>query len=130
MAYWLLKTEPGEYSYADLERDRRTVWSGITNNLALIHLRAMKAGDQALIYHTGKEKAIVGMADVVRHSGGHDPVVEVGPAGRFANAVTLADLKTLATFVSLDLLRLPRLSVVPVSADHWNALVKLGSGKA
>ena len=130
MAYWLLKTEPGEYSYADLERDRRTVWSGITNNLALIHLRAMKAGDRALIYHTGKEKAIVGMADVVRHSGGHDPAVEVGPAGRFATAVSLADLKALATFASMDLLRLPRLSVVPVSAGHWNALVKLVSGKA
>lgn len=126
MAYWLLKTEPGEYAYADLERDGRTVWSGVTNNLALIHLRAMRPGDRALIYHTGKEKAIVGMAEVCRQAGEQTPLVELKSAGRLSKPVTLAELKVSGKFASFDLLRLPRLSVMPVSAEHWTALVKLG----
>jgi predicted RNA-binding protein with PUA-like domain len=126
MGCWLLKTEPGEYAYADLERDGRTVWSGVTNSLARIHLRAMKTGDRVLIYHTGKEKAIVGMAVVLRQSGGTNPVVELKPAGRFAKTVTLAELKRSGKFSSLDLIRLPRLSVMPVNVETWAALVKLG----
>jgi predicted RNA-binding protein with PUA-like domain len=129
MAYWLLKTEPGDYAYADLERDGATVWSGVKNSLALIHLRAMNAGDRALVYHTGKEKAIVGLADVVKASGGKAPAVELRPAGRLARTVTLAGLKASGKFASFDLIRQPRLSVMPVRPDEWKVLLKLGSAK-
>lgn len=123
MKRWLVKTEPSAYAYADLEREGRTVWDGVTNNTALIHLRAMKKGDAVFVYHTGREKAVVGKAKVVR--GPYpDParederivVVDLEPAGALPRPVSLATFKTEAAFEGWDLLKNPRLSVMPVPA--------------
>jgi len=126
MAYWLLKTEPDCYSFADLERDKKTVWDGVTNNLALKYLREMKKGDLALIYHTGDEKAAVGIAE-----GTSDPyvdpklndpklaVVDVKPKERLKKPVTLAEVKANAALQDFLLVRMSRLSVMPVTAGQW-----------
>jgi len=126
MALWLLKTEPSEYSFADLLRDKRTTWDGVTNALAIRHLRAMSKGDEALIYHTGSERAVVGVADVVR-VGGDDqtPVVEIKPRRVLKRAVGLSEIRNDKAFTGWDLLRLPRLSVMPVSESQWKRLVEL-----
>ena len=126
MAYWLLKTEPRTYSWDDLVRDGRTVWEGVTNAAALIHLRTMRKGDLALIYHTGKERAVVGVADVVTDPY-PDPnkddqrvvVVDLKPKRKLAQPVTLDDIKADKTFAGWDLLRIGRLSVVPVPPRMW-----------
>jgi predicted RNA-binding protein with PUA-like domain len=135
MALWLLKTEPTDYSYADLERDRKTVWDGVSNNLALKNLRAMKKGDKVLIYYTGDEKQLVGMATVVSDPYPDpkegDPrlvVVDVRPSGLLDRPVTLAEIKQDKALKSFDLVRLPRLSVVPVSEEQWAKLLKLSGG--
>ena len=128
--HWLLKTEPNTYSYADLERDRRTTWDGVTNALALKHLRAMKVGDFAFIYHTGDEKQIVGIAEIV--TDGHpDPkdarltVVDLRPSKRLKKPVTLADVKARKEFADFELVRIGRLSVMPVSRERWKSLLAL-----
>jgi predicted RNA-binding protein with PUA-like domain len=132
MAHWLLKTEPATYSYADLERDGHAVWDGVSNALALKHLRAMRKGDAVLIYHTGDEKAIVGLA-VVASLPYPDPkapgqanlvVVDLKPQRRLASAVTLASVKADPAFAGFDLVRLPRLSVMPVPPELWRRLLK------
>lgn len=126
MAFWLLKTEPSEYSFDDLLRDRRTTWDGVTNALALKHLRAMKRSDQAMIYHTGTQRAVVGMAEVVRVSGDDKaPVVEIEPCHALRRPVGLSEIRNDRSFIGWDLLRLPRLSVVPVSEPQWKRLVEL-----
>src|SRR5205809_1127835 len=131
MAYWLLKTEPGEYSFNDLVKDGRTVWSGIRNNTALMHMRNMKAGDLALIYHTGNQKAVVGTAEIARshypdpHS--KDPksvVVDVKPGKKLARPVPLSEIKSRKEFAGFELVRFSRLSVMPVSTTVWNAIVE------
>lgn len=132
MAYWLLKTEPQNYSWADLEQDKRTVWDGVKNPLALKHLRTMRAADEVLIYHTGKERQIVGVAEVVT-SPYPDPsltdlkrvVVEIRAVRSLPQPVTLAQLKHDDRFTGFDLLRLSRLSVVPVPTEHWQRLLQL-----
>src|SRR4029453_13720035 len=100
MACWLLKTEPSVYSYGDLERDQKTVWDGVSNNLALKHIRQVQKGDLALIYHTGEEKAIVGIAEVASAAYARPKkdnpklaVFELKPQRRLARAVTLAEVK-------------------------------------
>ncbi len=124
---WLLKTEPGEYSYEDLEREGRARWDGVRNPVALRNLRAMKRGDRALVYHTGSEKAAVGVAAVVSEAY-PDPgdrrllVVDLEPRGRLARRVTLAELKSLEVFADSPLLRQGRLSVVPLTAAQWRAV--------
>lgn len=137
MAYWLLKTEPDNYSYSDLERDGCTVWDGITNALALKHIRTMVSGDLALIYHTGKERQIMGVAKIVSQPY-PDPalndaklvVVDVQAFHPVSQPVTLAQIKQDDKFTDFDLLRLPRLSVVPVSEFYWQHLIKItGSDK-
>jgi predicted RNA-binding protein with PUA-like domain len=132
-SHWLLKTEPGTYSYDQLERDGKTAWDGVRNSVALMHLRAMKPGDQLLIYHTGAVKAVVGLARVAGKPypdpKEHDPrlvVVEVVPAGRLKAPVPLATIKADPGFADLPLVRMPRLSVMPVSAEQWNRIVALG----
>ena len=123
---WLLKTEPSTYSYDDLERERRAVWDGVANPMALKHLRSMAPGDDVLIYHTGGEKRVVGTARVVR-AAYPDPklgdpkrvVVEVEPAARLERPVTLAEIKADPRFAGWELVRLGRLSVMPVSPDQW-----------
>lgn len=132
MAYWLLKTEPSTYSFTDLERDHSAVWDGISNPLALRHLRSMAAGDLALVYHTGNEKQIVGIARV--SSGPYpDPkqkdhrlvVVDLKPERRLPKPVTLAAVKEKREFADFLLVRMPRLSVMPVTPAQWKALTAM-----
>ncbi len=129
---WLLKTEPGEYSYDDLEREGRARWDGVSNPVALRHLRAMQKGDQALVYHTGSEKAVVGVAEVVS-AAYPDPgdrrlaVVDLEPRGRLPRPVTLAEIKALDVFADSPLLRQGRLSVVPLTPAQWRAVESRGS---
>jgi predicted RNA-binding protein with PUA-like domain len=118
---WLVKTEPGEYSFDDLVKDGRAVWDGLTNPLALKNLRAMVAGESVFVYHTGSERRIVGRAEVVRAAApgsGRDAVVELKAVGRLGEPVPLAALKANRAFVGSPLLRQGRLSVVPLSADQ------------
>ncbi len=126
----MLKTEPSEYGYPDLVRDRRTRWEGVSNPVALKHLRAMREGDDALIYHTGKEKALVGLARVVG-APYPDPgnpklvVVDVAPVEPLPRAVTLAEIKAEPAFADLGLVRVPRLSVVPVEPAQWRRMLAM-----
>ena len=132
---WLLKTEPSEFGYPDLEKEGRSVWDGVTNPVALKNLRAMKAGDRAFIYHTGAEKAAVGIAEVARAAYA-DPkagnaklvVVDLKPIGRLARPVTLAEIKALAVFTDSPLVRQGRLSVVPLTTAQWKAIESRGRG--
>ncbi|HET6372244.1 MAG TPA: EVE domain-containing protein [Candidatus Polarisedimenticolia bacterium] len=132
MAHWLLKTEPGDYSWDDLVAAGRATWDGITNPLALIHLRSTAAGDQALIYHTGKERRAVGIAKIVK--GPHPdprskdpkrPVIQIAPVRPLATPVTLDQIKKDPAFAQWDLLRNTRLSFVPVPDPIWRRLLAL-----
>ncbi|WP_414526472.1 EVE domain-containing protein [Nodularia chucula] len=132
MAYWLLKTEPEKYSYFNLERDGSTVWDGVNNPLALKHIRNMLIGDLALIYHTGKERQVMGIAEVVTQPYAdptlNDPkrvVVDIKALRRVSVPLELAQIKQSGQFPDFDLLRLPRLSVVPVSEFYWQKLISL-----
>lgn len=132
MAYWLLKTEPEKYSYCNLEQDGSTVWDGVNNSLALKHIRNMVTGDLALIYHTGKERKIVGIAEVVSQPYADptlkDPkrvVVDVKALKKISVPLQLYQIKQDAQFENFDLLRLPRLSVIPVSEFYWQSLMSL-----
>ena len=126
---WLFKTEPGDYSFADLEREGKTVWNGVSNNLALRHLREIRMGDDVLVYHTGDEKAIVGLAQAIgdpfadpRDNDEKLAVVEIRPIRRLAKPLTLAELKAVSALSDFDLVRLPRLSVMPVPNEYWTIL--------
>jgi predicted RNA-binding protein with PUA-like domain len=130
---WLLKTEPGTYSYADLERDERTRWDGVANPAALKNLRAMKVGDEALIYHTGGERAAVGLCRVTKAAypdpAAGDPkrvVIDIEARGALAQPVTLDAIKQLASFAGSPLVRQGRLSVVPLNATQWKAILTRG----
>lgn len=133
--YWILKTEPSTYGFGDLEREGSTTWDGVKNALALKHIATMQPGDHALIYHSGKEKAVVGQATIV--SGPYpDPaqkdqkllVFDIEAAGRLASNVALKTIKADPTFADLALVRMPRLSVVPATKVHWERLRALGAG--
>jgi len=129
---WLFKTEPGEYSYDDLEREKKGVWDGVSNNLALKNLREVRLGDQILIYHSGNDKAIIGMAEAVSDPY-PDPkegdeklvVINLKPKRRFTTQVTLTDIKNNEALKDFDLVRLPRLSVMPIKDEHWQVLQDL-----
>ena len=132
MAIWLFKTEPGDYSYADLESDRHTVWDGVGNNWALKNLRQVKAGDRALIYHTGKDKAVIGEAQVTSDPYPDpeldDPkmaVVDIEPLRAWANPVKLADIKADPALAEFMLVKFSRLSVMPVEAKTYKRLEKM-----
>ena len=127
MAHWLLKTEPSDYSADDLERDGNTSWNGVANALALKHLRTMRPGDQAIVYHTGKEKACVAIAEVVAEPA--DDAVKLRFIRKFKSPVTLATIKADATLKDWDLVRLGRLSVVPTDAATWRHVLALSNGK-
>ncbi len=129
---WLFKQEPNCYSYADLERDGGTLWDGVGNALARQHLRNVKVGDRVLYYHTGTEKAIVGVMRIVAgpmpDPGSDDPkavVVRVEPAERWAQPVTLDQIKQDPALQGWDLVRLPRLSVMPVRPEQWQRVEAL-----
>ena len=128
--HWVLKTEPSEYGFPDLVRDRRTRWEGVSNPVALKHLRSMLEGDEVLIYHTGTEKALVGLARVVSlpYPDPKDPklvVVDVEPIRPLPRTVSLAEIKAEAAFTDLGLVRVPRLSVVPVEPAQWKRLLSM-----
>lgn len=134
--YWILKTDADTYPYDKLEGDRRTVWDGISNALALQHLRAMAKGDEAMIYHSGDDKAIVGLARITSaprpDPTAKDPklvVVDIEAAGRVPKRVTLATIKADPAFADLGLVRISRLSVVPVTPVQWRRLLKLAGSK-
>jgi predicted RNA-binding protein with PUA-like domain len=132
MARWLLKTEPDCYSWDNLVKDKKTVWDGVSNALALKHIRTMKKGDLALVYHTGDEKAAVGVAEIVSNPY-TDPkegdeklaVVDLKPKKKLARPVTLAEIKADPAFAGWDLLRIGRLSIVPVSDAIWKRIEQL-----
>ncbi len=133
MASYLLKTEPSTYSWDDLVREGRTVWDGVTNAAALIAIRQMKAGDEAIIYHSGKDKAIVGIAKIVKGAY-QDPkrddpklaVVEVVPVKALDGPIPLARIKAEKGLADFALVRISRLSTMPVSPAHRKLLEKLG----
>ena len=137
MAFWLLKTEPGTYSWDDLVREKKATWDGVSNAAALINLRAMKKGDLALIYHTGTQRAAVGIAEITR--GAYpDPkqdnatlaVVDIKPKLKLARPVTLDEIKSDKTFAGFDLLRIGRLSGVAVPKKMWDRIKKLADSEA
>jgi len=137
MAHWLLKTEPSAYSYADLERDKRTVWEGVSSAPALLHLRAVRAGDSVVVYHTGGEKAAVGLARVSR--GAYpDPklgderrvVVDLVPVRVFASPVPLTAFRADAELSGSELVRFTRLSVVPLTVAQHERVLELATGAA
>lgn len=128
--YWLLKTEPSTYSYEDLVRDGKGVWDGVANPVALKHLKAMSVGDQCFVYHTGDEKRIVGIAKVTKAAypdpKADDPrmvVVDLVPVKAVARPVTLKEVKADKRFADWELVRVARLSVMPVSAERWAAIL-------
>jgi predicted RNA-binding protein with PUA-like domain len=130
MAYWLMKSEPGSYSWDDLVRDGETEWDGIRNPAARLHLRAMKAGDEALFYHSGDDKAAVGIMAITREAA-PDPKdpnwvsVAVAPVRALANPVTLKAMKADPRLARLEMLRQSRLSVSPVRDEEWAAILSL-----
>ena len=132
MATWLFKTEPSTYSYDDLAREGKAVWDGVSNPVALKNLRACKKGDRVIIYHTGDEKALIGLAEITREAY-PDPkqkneklvVVEIRPGKKLKQPVTLADVKARKEFADFALVRLPRLSVMPVTDAQLALLMKL-----
>jgi predicted RNA-binding protein with PUA-like domain len=126
---WLFKEEPTHYSYDDLARDGKTSWTGVRNPLAQKHLRAVKKGDRIFFYHTGGEKAVVGVA---RAAGAAYPdpadkegklyAVDVEPVTKLSQPVTLAAIKADKAFANLPLVRMPRLSVMPVTDEEWKRI--------
>ena len=132
MAQWLVKEEPDHYGYDQLERDRKTVWAGVRNPLAQKHLRAIRKGDRIFYYHTGKEKAVVAVARATSDaypdpgdSSGKLYVVDIAPDRKLPQPVTLAAIKADAAFAAFPLVRMSRLSVMPVTDTEWNRIVKM-----
>jgi predicted RNA-binding protein with PUA-like domain len=129
MVYWLMKSEPHVYSWDDLVRDGSTDWDGVRNNAARLHLRAMKPGDEAFFYHSGEERAVVGIMRIVGEGkpDGEDgawvkvpvePVRKIGP-------VTLKDVKAEPALAGMELIRQSRLSVSPVREDEWKRILEM-----
>jgi predicted RNA-binding protein with PUA-like domain len=132
MVYWLVKTEPQEYSYFDLVRLGRDRWNGVRNFRAIKNIKAMSPGDQVFVYHTGKEKAIVGIAEVVStpypDPTAGDPrfmVVDMAPRYKLPHTVSLKTVKQNPVFQEWELVNQPRLSVMPVKAEYWALIHQL-----
>lgn len=131
MNYWLAKQEPTTYSYDILEKEKKTVWDGVHNNLALKHIRSMKKGDKAFFYHTGDEKQIVGMMEITSNPFPNPQeederfvVVKVKSVSRLKRPVTLDEIKNDSKFKNWELLRISRLSVMPVPKNLWDEIIK------
>ncbi|MEO6113285.1 MAG: EVE domain-containing protein [Sphingomicrobium sp.] len=130
MAYWLMKSEPGTYSWDDLARDGGTDWDGVRNNAARLHLRAMKAGDKAFFYHSMADKAVVG---IMRIAGPGKPdgedgawvKVPVEPIRPLPRRVTLAEIKAEPKLAKMELIRQSRLSVAPVRDEEWAKVLEM-----
>ena len=132
MAYWLVKSEPGKYSFDDLVRDGRTVWDGVRNNQAAIYLRTMKLDDEVLYYHSQEGLAVVGVAKVVREHfvdpsdpAGRFAAVELSPVKALPRPVTLAEMKAEPKLAGMTMFRLFRLSVTPIEPDQWKTILKM-----
>ena len=130
MANWLFKEEPSNYSYDDLARDGRTSWTGVRNPVAQKHLRSVKKGDRVFFYHTGNEKAVVGVAKALADAypdpddrAGKLYAVDIGPVTKLKSPVTLASVKADKAFADFELTRIPRLSVMPVDEATWERIV-------
>ncbi|HET9606732.1 MAG TPA: EVE domain-containing protein [Nitrospira sp.] len=128
---WLFKEEPTSYSYDALVKDRKVTWSGVKNPLAQKHLRGVRQGDRIFSYHTGNEKAVVGIARALTDAypdpadkTGKASVVDVAPEKKLARPVTLAEIKADRKFAQFPLTRLPRLSVMPVSDEEWERILE------
>ena len=134
--YWLVKQEPEDYSWSDFVKDGRTQWTGVRNFAARNHLRAMKSGDLVFYYHSGEQKAVVGISRVVRE-GFADPTaaegdwtaVELAPVKPVAVPVTLSQIKADAVLKEMQLVRQSRLSVSPVTAEQFARMLKLAETK-
>lgn len=131
--YWLVKSEPEAYAWTDLVRDRRTAWTGVRNYQARIHLNTMRPGDQVLFYESVTTKAVVGIAEVTKvafpDTTADEPgwvAVEVKAVRALARPVTLAAIKAAPALADIALLRQSRLSVMPLKAAEYGAIVKLG----
>ena len=136
MAYWLIKSEPSAYSWDQLVKDKKTSWTGVRNFQALINLKAMKPGDRCFFYHSGEGKEIVGVAEVVKTAypdatdkDGKSITVDFKAVEPVKKKVTLAEVKADPKFKEMKLVRQSRLSVSPVSDEHWKLLMKMASGK-
>jgi predicted RNA-binding protein with PUA-like domain len=132
MAQWLVKEEPDNYAYDQLERDGQTVWAGVKHPVAQKHLRTIRRGERIFYYHTGKEKAVVGIAIAAsdayadpNDASGRLSVVDVAPEKRLKRPVTLAEIKADTTFASSPLVRIPRLSVMPMTDAEWARVAAL-----
>lgn len=134
MTYWLLKTEPETYGWDDLVRDKKTTWDGVRNFQARNNIKAMKKGDVVFIYHTGEEKAIQGMAKVVKEPYA-DPadadwlVVDLVPDKKLKKPVTLAQIKSDKRLTNMVLVKVSRLSVQPVKTEEFDLIVGLSEEK-
>lgn len=122
---YLLKTEPSEYSFTDLQKDKKTIWDGVSNPVAVRNLREMKPGDRLIIYETGERKAAVGRASVVsvKITDPKNPQVEVAADKVLSKPITLADIKANKLFATSPLVKIGRLSVVPLSAEQYQFLI-------
>jgi len=122
---YLLKTEPSEYSFTDLQKDKKTIWDGVSNPVAVRNLREMKPGDRLIIYETGERKAAVGIASVVsvKITDPKNPQVEVAAGKVLSKPITLADIKANKLFATSPLVKIGRLSVVPLSAEQYQFLI-------
>jgi predicted RNA-binding protein with PUA-like domain len=136
MNYWLLKTEPSTYSWDDLVREKKATWDGVSNATALKHLRAMHKGDLALLYHTAGERAAVGVVEITskpypdpRQADEKLVVIDIKPKKKLARPVTLDQIKSDPAFAGWDLLRISRLSVMPVPPAMWKRIETLAAGK-
>lgn len=137
MAYWLIKSEPGAYSWEQLVKDGRTNWSGVRNFQAAANLKAMKPGDRAFFYHSGEGPAVVGIAEITKAAypdpsdkEGRFVQVDVNPVEPVKTPVTLAAIKAEAKLKEMKLVRQGRLSVSPVTAEEWKLICKMGGVKA
>ena len=131
MAYWLMKSEPESYSWDNLVRDGGTEWDGVRNNAARLHLRAMQAGDEAFLYHSMSDKAVVGIMRIAS-APRPDPKdsnwvsVRVEPVRKLERPVTLAEIKAEPSLKDMELIRQSRLSVAPVRDEEWRKVVAMG----
>jgi predicted RNA-binding protein with PUA-like domain len=131
---WLFKEEPSNYSFDALVKDGKTVWSGVKNPLAQKHLHAVRKGDRIFYYHTGNEKAVVGIAKAAGHAypdpkdkAGKQAVVDVAPVKKLPRGVSLAEIKADPAFNDFALVRISRLSVMPVTDEQWERIEKLAT---
>ena len=131
---WLFKEEPANYSFDAFAKDKKTTWSGVKNPLAQKHLRSVRKGDRIFYYHTGDEKSVVGIAKAVGDAypdpadkNGKAAVVDVAPVRKLPRPVTLAEIKAVAAFKDFPLVRISRLSVMPVSDAEWARIEKMAT---